>query len=195
MPDSDLQIEALGEIYAQALINEAQKRNVLPEITDNIRGIGELLTSNKDFLAFVQAISISEDDRLGSLEKIFASQVHPLTLNVLKSLARRERLVFLPGLVKAFEVILRHMDGRVEVELVSALELSPEVIDRVRDAVAKRTGKTIEFRTSVDPSLIGGMTLTMGDTLVDGSVATQLSKMKEQMKRGGSLKMDAVVSA
>jgi len=194
MPDSDSQIEVLGEVYAQALINEAQKQNVLADVTDNVRGIGQLLANDKGFLNLVQAVTIGEDDRLASLEKIFSGRVQPLTLNILKSMSRRDRLMYLPGLVKAFEVILKQMSGHTEAELVSALELTPEVVGRVRDAVGKSTGRTIDMHVSVDPALIGGMTLTVGDTLIDGSVATQLAKMKEQIKRGGKLKAESVVS-
>jgi F-type H+-transporting ATPase subunit delta len=194
MADSEFQVEAIGEVYAQALVNEAQKQNALAEITEDVRGIGQLLSQNKAFLAFTQAM-IGEDERLASLEKIFAGRVHPLTLQVLKSLARRDRLMFIGGLVSGFEAILKKIGGQIDASIVSARELPPAVVDRVKQAVGKSLGKTVEVKVKVVPKLIGGMTLTIGDTLIDGSVATQLEKIREQLKRGGKLKTESVVAS
>lgn len=193
MADNEFQIEAIGEVYAQALVNEAQKRNALADITDDVRGIGQLLAQNKAFFNFTQALTIGEDERLASLERIFTGRVHPLTLNVIKSMARRDRLMFLNGFVEGFEAILKKMGGHVDAQLVSARELSSEVVNRVRDSLGKSLGKTVDVKLKVDPSLIGGMTLTVGDTLIDGSVATQLGKIEEQLKRGGRVKAEAVI--
>lgn len=193
MPDNEFQVEAIGSIYAQALINEAQKQNALAEITEDVHGIGELL-KNKDFFAFTQALTIGEDERLASLEKIFGGRLHPLTLQVIKSMSRRDRLMFLHGFVEGFDAIIKKMSGHVDAELISAIELRPEAVARVRDAVGRSLGKTVDVHVKVDPKLIGGMTLTIGDTLIDASVATQLDKIKDQLTRSGRVKADAVVA-
>jgi F-type H+-transporting ATPase subunit delta len=185
MADSEFQIESIGEIYAQALINEAQKQNALEQIREDVRGIGEVLQTNEAFRAFTQSLSVSVDDRIGHLDKIFGGRVHPLTLSTLKSLARRDRFMFLGGFVSGFETILKKMSGHMDVELVTPVELRPEVLERVKQAVGRSIGQTADIAVKIDPSLIGGMTLRIGDTLIDGSVATQLAKIEEQLKRKG----------
>ena len=64
MPDNEFQVESIGAVYAQALINEAKKQNVLADITDDVRGIGELLKHNKSFSDFTQALPIGEEGLL-----------------------------------------------------------------------------------------------------------------------------------
>lgn len=194
MPDNEFQVEAIGAVYAQALVNEAQKQNVLPEIGEDVTGIGELLRTNREFLAFTQALTIGEEERLASLEKIFGGRVHPLMLNVLKSMARRDRLMFLRGFVEAFDDIIKKMSGHVEAELTSATELKPEVIGRVSEAVGRSLGKKVDVQVKVNPKLIGGVMLRIGDTLMDSSVATQLNKLEEQLKRGGFIKPETVIA-
>src|SRR3954462_15392419 len=127
MPDTEFQVESLGEIYAQALINEAQKQNALEQITEDVRGIGQLLQTNESFRTFVAALTIGAEETTAALGKIFEGRVHPLTLNVLLSLSRRDRLMFLRGMVEGFEGILKKMDGHVDVEVTSAKDLTPEV--------------------------------------------------------------------
>ena len=194
MPDNEFQVEAIGAVYAQALINEAQKQNVLAEISEDIRGLSELLQQDKAFVAFIQALTIGEEERLVSLEKIFGGRIHPLMLNVLKSMSRRDRLMFLRGLVEAFDDIIKKMSGHVDAELTSATELPAAVVGRVSEALGKSLGKSVDVKVKVDPRLIGGVTLRVGDTLMDASVATRLNKLEEQLKRGGKISAQAAIA-
>jgi F-type H+-transporting ATPase subunit delta len=194
MPHTALKFNALGVVYAQALINEAQKQNVLADVTDDVRGIGELLRSNPQFHAYTQALTIGEEERLVSLDRIFAGRIHILTLNTLKALSRRDRLIFLKDFVEAFEDILKEMSGVVQVQLVSAVILQPDTIRRVQDALARTLGKVIDLRVTIDPALVGGVAITIGDTLIDGSVATQLRRIEEQLKATSYAKLESVVS-
>jgi F-type H+-transporting ATPase subunit delta len=204
MADNEFQVEAIGAVYAQALINEAKKQNVMGDVTEEVRGIGELWKGNRAFAAFTQNLTIGEDERLGALKKIFAGRVQPLVLQVLESLARRDRLMFLNGFVEAFETILKKMSGHVEVELVSATEMSAAALDRIKQSLAQamaqvgqdaHAANTVDLQVKVDPSLIGGVTVRIGDTLIDGSVATQLGKMEEQLKLRGVSQLQGNISA
>lgn len=192
MADQAFQIESVGSVYAEALINAAQKAGVLNDVTDDVRGIGELLKGNAQFRAFVAAVTIGEEERASALDKIFNGRVHVLTLNTLKALSRRGRLMFLSGFVAGFETILKKMSGHVSVELTSATDLKPETIERIKAAVGKQAGGTADLTVTIDRELIGGMVLKIGDTLIDGSVSTQLEKMKEALKKGGAAKAAAV---
>src|SRR5436190_21673459 len=100
MPDTEFQIESLGEIYAQALINEAQKQNALEQITEDVRGIGQLLQTNESFRTFILALTIGEEETIDKLRKIFQGRVHPPTRNVLLGLSRPDRLMWLRGLAE-----------------------------------------------------------------------------------------------
>jgi F-type H+-transporting ATPase subunit delta len=192
MADSEFQVESIGEVYAQALIIEAQKQNALDQVAEDVRGIGELLKNNKMFHGFTQALTISEDQRVATLDKLFKGHIHELTLNAIKSMARRDRLMFLRGLVAAFLTIRKKMSGHVDVELVAASEMRSDVLQRVTDAIGKSEARIADIKVKIDPALIGGMTVRIGDTLIDGSVAQQLNKIKEQLKRGAGLKASAI---
>jgi len=186
MADNDFEIESLGRVYAQALVNLAVRDNVLAEVTEDVRGLAELMKQNAPFVAFVGAATIDDGEKVRSLGKIFEGRVHRLVLETLKAMAHRQRLIFMPGVFVAFEHILRQLRGEIDVELVSASALSPDVVERIRAGVAKAIGKEPTLITRVDPSLIGGIVLRIGDTQIDGSVETQLDRMKEMLKREGT---------
>jgi F-type H+-transporting ATPase subunit delta len=193
MPTIDYKIQSIGAVYALALYREAQKQNALAEVTDDVRGIGELLRSNETFRRFTEALTIGEEERLTSLDNIFSGRVHTLTLNALKALARRDRLMFLAAFVSAFSTLLRKMGGIIDAYLVSAFELPPAALQRVSDALARIFAKTVELQVKMDPALVGGVTLTVGDTLFDASVATRLKKLQEQLQHTNRLKVETAV--
>jgi ATP synthase F1 delta subunit len=186
MPDKEYEIEVLGEIYGSALLNVAQKENVVDEVTDDVRGIGEILKTNADFVQFIEDVTVAPDDQARAMEKIFTGRANVYTVELLKVMARRGRLAYLGGLVSAWEQLLRSLAGRVEVEVISAMDLSSESAERIRQVVAQHTGKKAELKLKTDPSIIGGIKLIVGDTLVDASIETQLWQIQSQLARGAA---------
>jgi F-type H+-transporting ATPase subunit delta len=194
MPTTDYKVQSIGAVYAQALIREAQKQNALEEVTEDVRGIGELVRGDETFRRFIEALFIGEEERLTSLDKIFSGRVHVLTLNTLKALARRDRLMFLSAFASEFNTLLRKMGGIIDATLVSAFELPPTALQRVQNALTRIFAKTVELQVKIDPALVGGVALTVGDTLFDASVATQLKKLQDQLQRTNQLKVETAVS-
>lgn len=186
MAEADYQVEAIGEIYAQALIHVAQKQNVLAEVQQDVASLSELLKQGGLFRDFVQAVDVATDVQKQILEKLFAGKVHQLTLETLKSMAIRNRLMFVGGFVSGFNTIINRQSGKIAVELVSASELSSEVTEKLKAAVTKATGQEPEFKTRLDPSLLGGVRIKVGDTLIDASVEAQLRKMEQLLKTRGT---------
>lgn len=185
MPDNEFEIEQIGEVYAQALLNLARKENALEEITEDVRGLGELMKTNPDFAKLMTAVTLSPEEHYAILEKVFAGRVHRLTLETLKSMARRSRLMFVGGLAEGFVSLLKESSGRIDVEVVSAVPLSAATLGRLTEAVARATGKVPDLTVTQNPAIIGGVQVRVGDTLIDASVESQLQKMKEKLLRGG----------
>ncbi len=162
MANEDFQGESLGHVYAQALINSAKQQNALDAVTEDVRGLTEVLNANPLFAQFAEAATISDEEKLATIEKIFTGRINPLVVQTLKSMARRDRLMFIRGFIAAFEQILLTLSNHVDVELTSAQELSPQSMARVQDAVARALGQTPDIKTHVDPSLLGGLKLASG---------------------------------
>lgn len=185
MAEADFQVEAMGEIYAQALIHVAQKQNVLAEVQEDVAGLAELLKSGGLIRDFVHAADVASDVQREILEKLFSGKIHQLTLETLKSMAARNRLMFIDGFIRGFQTIMNRQTGKIAVELIAASELSQDLIERLKAAVAKASGREPEFNTKIDPSLIGGVKVKVGDTLIDASVESQLAKIHSQLKTSG----------
>lgn len=183
MPDKTLDSISLGHVYAQALINAAEKQRVLDAVTDDVQGLTQLLDKVPRFEAFAQAVTIGPEEKIAALEKMFAGRVNPLTLKTLQAMAQRDRLMFIRGFATAFNRALEKQSGRVDVEMTTAHAVPEASAQRIREGVGRALGKTVVLQQKTDVRLIGGLILRIDDTVMDGSVETRLQHMKMQMMR------------
>ena len=185
MPDKTLDSISLGHVYAQALINVAVKQRVLEDVTQDVQGLAQLLDKAPHFEAFAQAVTIGPEEKTAALEKMFAGRLNGLTLKTLQAMAQRDRLVFIRGFVAAFDRVLEKLSGRVDVEMTTAHAVPEGSAQRIRDGVGRALGKTVVLKQKTNAALVGGLILRIGDTMMDGSVETQLQHIKLQMQRKG----------
>ena len=111
-------------------------------------------------------------------------QLSVLTIHFLSLLLERDRLKHLPGIASYYRRLLNEAKGQVEAKVVSASALAPALFDRVREQLRGLSGKQVVLQQEVDPTLLGGMTVELAGKVYDGSIRTQLEKMKQRMARG-----------
>ena len=119
--------------------------------------------------------------RAAVAELVKAAGMSQVVTKLLVLLADRDRLVLLPDLLAAYRERLLDLQHVVRAELTTSVPLDGEREARIRESLARATGRTVNMTTRVDPSLIGGMVARLGSTVYDASVATQLQKMRERL--------------
>jgi F-type H+-transporting ATPase subunit delta len=108
------------------------------------------------------------------------------TRNFLKLLIDNDRSEILEEVVPRFEDLVREHQGKVEVELTTAIELSDETLDQVKERLGDILhGREVELETNVNPNLVGGAIFRVGETMIDGSVRGQLQSLREKMMERG----------
>jgi F-type H+-transporting ATPase subunit delta len=113
-----------------------------------------------------------------------AQQLSVLTAHFLAMLLERDRLGHLPGMVSCYRRLLNEAKGRVEAKLVSVAALEPTIVAGVRERLRGISGKDVVLQEETDPSLLGGLLIELEGKVYDGSVRTQLEKMKQRIARG-----------
>lgn len=178
MTASSILTAEILEPYAQALMSVAQTHNLVDQISGDVNGLLELLKSSDDLRHFVSNPLIKPDVRKAVLQQILGDQVHPYTSNFLMILADRRRLLFLEGICKQFQALLRKLNQTVLAEVVSAVPLSEAQQQTVRERVLEMTGaRQVELETKVDPDLLGGVIIQVGSQVVDASLRGQLRRI------------------
>ena len=126
---------------------------------------------------------------LGARKKILAAvagsqQLSALTSHFLSLLLDRDRLTYLEGIVGCYRRLLNEVKGRVEAKVVSASALEPSMIEQLRARLRGLSGKEVVLQQETDPELLGGLLVELEGKVYDGSIRTQLEKMKQRIVRG-----------
>jgi F-type H+-transporting ATPase subunit delta len=180
--DADVGREQIAIIYARALLGAAQKTGqsaaVLEEMDALVR---EVLTPLPRLEAVLGSLLVSHEEKSGILDRVFGGRMSPLLLNFLKVVSRRGRLDCLRAIHKQARKLYEGMQGGIRVRLTTPTPLDPDQIGHITENLRARLGGEPILESTVDPELIGGAVLRVGDTVYDASIARQLQAMRQQM--------------
>jgi F-type H+-transporting ATPase subunit delta len=167
--------------YAEALFGAARERDELEETLENLREFVEALERSEELRLFYYGGQVPEAQKRRAIEALTEGMTLSTT-NFLKVLADNDRTEILDEVVLRYEDLVEEYLGRVEVDLTTAVELSDEELDRIRERLGEvLEGKEVVLETHVDPDLVGGAVFSFGGRRIDGSVRGQLTGLREKM--------------
>ena len=173
--------------YAQALFEAAHEHEELEETLENLREFMDALHQSEELSEFFYGVHIPESQKRRAIDALTEGMTTS-TRNFLKVLIDNGRTEILEDVVPRYEDLVEEYQGKVEVELTTAVELSDEMLDRVRS----RLGEILEDRevlleTHVNPNLLGGAIVRVGERQVDASIRAQLLGLREEMLQRGAV--------
>jgi len=172
---------ALARVYSTAILDLAERQGDAEVVLRELSTLVARLEASPEFETFLASPLVDASARERALEKIFRGKVSDLLVDSLQVLNRKGRLGLLRRLAEAYHSGLQERRGIVEVRVQTAVGLSDAARNGLRDVVARQTGREPELVEEVDPSLLGGMVVRIGDTKLDTSVASRLRKMTERL--------------
>jgi F-type H+-transporting ATPase subunit delta len=172
----------LAEVYAKALLGAGEKQGQAEALLAELDSlVVDVLDVYPKFEAMLGTAFISPVHKSELLARVFGSSASPLMMNFLRVLTEHDRLEILRDIRRVAVRLLDGMRGRVRVEVVTATPLDPDLTQRIAQQLQAALGREPRLVSNVDPSLLGGLLLRIGDTIFDGSVATRLARVREQM--------------
>jgi len=169
-------------IYAKALLGAAEKLGQTDSVVTELRDFVETVLDGFPKLEAVFASAlVSQEEKVQLLDRVFGSKVTPMFLDFLKVLSRHGRLEILRAIEQEVSKLYDELRGRVRVQLSTATALETRDSGNLLTSLRKLLGGEPQLESVVDPALIGGVVLRVGDTVYDGSVAWQLDQVREQM--------------
>ena len=189
MPLIESEPDALARVYASSLYELAEAeggRDHAQEVLGELEGVLELAREDQRFSEFLATRVLAGKDRDASLVKIFEGKVSGLTLKFVRLLNDKGRLGHLPAVTRAFQEMVQKAFGRVEVDVYTAEALDDAGRDAIRDKVQTALGHDVVLHTYVEPAMLGGVKLRIGDRLIDDSLATQLRRVEGKLRGDGA---------
>ena len=188
MPLTHAAPDALARVYAKALFDLVQGQggqNAVEAALGELETILELAKTQPSFDEFLSTQILPAKDRARSLKAIFQNSASQTTLNFLLVLNEKGRLGHLPPIAAAYDELVQTAFGRVEVDVYTAAPAAPAELDLIKQRLRTILGKEPVVHPYTDKSMLGGVKLQIGDQLIDGSLATRLRKMRDNLATSG----------
>lgn len=172
---------AVGNVYAQALLEAANERGQTDELAAEFADLVALMDRDADFAGFMTTLMLSHEKRRASLDTLFRGKMNDLLLNTLQVLNRRGRPELVRAVYDRFCDQLRKQRNQVEVTVRTAVPLSDEMRETLQKFMSEQIGSEAILTTRMDPALLGGLVVQVGDHRVDTTIATRLRKLHQRL--------------
>jgi len=171
-----IDIYGLHGRYANATYIAASKASILPKVETELLGIKQAMENSAAFKLFMENPLISRNDKVAQMTDMLKTKTTPVTLNLMTTLAGNARLVETGKVVDAYVRLMKASRGEVEATIISADALTKAQTDAVASAMKTQVGadKKVVLSTKVDPSIIGGLQVQIGDQFLDLSVKSKI---------------------
>lgn len=182
---------SVAATYAEALYEAAVNADALEAVAS---GVGEFATAFEESGELRGALENPELDVRTKKAVVVAltEDAHPVVTNALQVLVDRGRILDLPDIAGAFQERVARAERRLDVRAVTAIPLPADLRERIVALIREKTGQNVSLTESVDPDIVGGLVLHVGETVVDGSIRNHLQQLRRELSRAS---VDAAATA
>ena len=173
--------ETVSRRYAQALVNQALLAGGLDAVSRELGGVAQAIDGSPPLSAFLGNPLVTRERKKSVIAQLFSKEAGAATMGFLNLLIDKRRIDLFGSVKSQFDEMVRAHKGIVLASATSAVALAPAQVASLEKALEARTGKDIELTTAVDPSLMGGILVRIGDTVLDGTVKGKLERLHEQL--------------
>ena len=168
--------------YANALADIALEQGAAEPSAKQLENFGEAYAQSAELRTFLASPAVSVEAKHGVLEKILKRLgASKIIRNFLFVIADHRRTHLIPEIIATFQQVIRQRQGVAEAAVSSVIELTAAQKKELAATLARLTGKKIEPKYSIDPALLGGAVVRIGDTIYDGSLRSRLNEMRMKL--------------
>ena len=167
--------------YSKALLKLSQEQGCLEEILEDIKTIHKTIHGSRNLLLALKSPIVKPSEKIAILDKIFSNHIGSMAKQFILLIAEKERAALLFSITVSFFALYNQVAGIIEVTLKSAYQLRNNQLESIIKTLEDITKKNVKLHTEITPSLLGGITIQMEDTVIDGSVLHKLNKLEHTL--------------
>ena len=175
-------MEEIAQVYSRSLFDVAKEHGQLDRIRDELAAFADALAENRELSVFFFSPYFSTQEKEEGLSRAVVD-ADPRLVNFVRVLIENHRLPLIHRIRRQFEVLWDHENRRLPVEVTSAVELDRSVIEALEDRILEQTGQNVELASIVDPDILGGIVLRVGNSILDASVRHRLDQLRKEVAR------------
>src|ERR687895_1684224 len=175
-------MEEIADVYARALFDVAKDNDVLDRVHDELGEFADALNEDRNLQVFLFSPYFSSEEKKDGVRRI-VSDADERFLNFLELLAERHRMPALFRIRRIFDSLWAEENKLLPVTVISATELDPGLVDDIGKRIEEQTGRRVELSSDVDPEVLGGLMVRVGNMVLDASVRNRLEQIRKQVAR------------
>ena len=175
-------MEEIAEVYARALFEAAKEDDVLDRVHDELGQFADALDEDRNLQVFLFSPYFSSEEKKDGIRRI-VSDADERLLNFLELLAERHRMPALFRIRRIFQDLWADENKLLPVTVTSATELDTGLVDDIGKRIEEQTGRRVELSSNVDPDVLGGLMVRVGNMVLDATVRNRLEQLRKQVAK------------
>ena len=175
-------MEEIAEVYARALFEAAKEDGVLDRVHEELGEFADALDEDRNLQVFLFSPYFSSEEKKQGVRRI-VSDADERTLNFLELLAERHRMPALFRIRRIFDGLWADERKLLPVTVTSATELDQGLVDEIGKRIEEQTGRQVELSSDVDPDVLGGLRVRVGNMVLDATVRNRLERLRKQVAK------------
>jgi len=175
-------MEEIAQVYARSLFEVAKEQDKLDPVREQLGQFADALDENRDLQVFFFSPYFSTEEKKDGLGTLVEG-ADETVLNFLALLVEKHRTPLIFRVRRAFDGLWAQEHKLLNVEVTSAVELDPRVVEQIGDRVGEQTDRKVELSSTVDPDILGGIVLRVGNSVLDASIRNRLEQLRRQVAK------------
>jgi F-type H+-transporting ATPase subunit delta len=175
-------MEEIAEVYARALFEAARDDDVLDRVHEELGEFADALDSDRNLQVFLFSPYFSSEEKKDGVRRIVAD-ADERTVNFLELLAERHRMPALFRIRRIFDSLWAAENKLLPVTVTSATELDQGLVEEIGKRIEEQTGRRVELASNVDPDVLGGLMVRVGNMVLDATVRNRLEQLRKQVAK------------
>ena len=175
-------MEEIATVYARSLFEVAKEQDKLDVVRDQLGAFADALSETRDLQVFFFSPYFSTAEKEDGLDRV-VSDADPVILNFLKLLIEKHRMPVLFRIRASYDAMWEEENKLLPVQITSAVELDQQIVSQLGDRIAEQTDRKVDIAANVDPDILGGIVVRVGNSVLDASVRNRLEQLRRQVAR------------
>jgi ATP synthase F1 delta subunit len=175
-------MEEIAAVYARSLFEVAQEQDKLDGIREELGQFADALNDNRELQVFFFSPYFSTIEKEDGLDRT-VSDADPILVNFLKLLIENHRMPVIFRVRREVDELWRKENKLLPVTVTSAVELDQATVTQIGDRISEQTGQKVELSAIVEPDILGGLVVRVGNSILDASIRNRLEQLRKQVAR------------
>jgi ATP synthase F1 delta subunit len=173
-------MEEIAQVYARSLFEVASEQDRIATVREQLDQFTDAVAQNRDLAVFFFSPYFASDEKKSGLHRA-VTDAEPILGNFLEALIERHRMPAIFRIRTEFNALVDADNKLLPVQVTSAIELDRETVESLGRRIGQQTGNEIELSTKVDPEILGGIVLRVGNFILDASIRTRLEQLRREV--------------